>query len=49
MKRNGGVNEMKPAKCRVTEVTSSQDSVMLGTYGEILSRSPVLYLICRTY
>ena len=39
MKRNSGVREMEPVKCRVTEVTSLQDSVMLGTYGEIMNRS----------
>jgi hypothetical protein len=39
MKRNSGVREMEPVKCRVTEVASPQDSVMLGTYGEIMSRS----------
>jgi hypothetical protein len=45
MKRNSGVRELEPVKCRVTEVASPQDSVMLGTYGEINSRSLAFYII----
>jgi hypothetical protein len=45
MKRNSGVKEMEPVKCRVTEVARPQDSVMLGTYGEIMSRSLPFYII----
>jgi len=45
MKRKRGVREMEPVKCRVTEVANLQDSVMLGTYGEIMSRSLALYII----
>jgi hypothetical protein len=49
MKRNSGVREMEPVKCRVTEVAGPQDSVILGTYGEIMSRSLAFYIIRRTY
>jgi len=45
MKRKSDVREMEPVKCRVTEVASPQDSVMLGTYGEIMSRSLAFYII----
>lgn len=30
---------------REAEVTSTQDSVILGTYGEIMSRSLAFYII----
>lgn len=44
MKRNSSVREMEPVKCRVTEVASPRDSVMLGTYGEIMNRSLASYI-----
>jgi hypothetical protein len=45
MERNSDVREMEPVKCRVTEVTSLQDSGMLGTYGGILHTPAVMYMI----
>jgi len=48
MKKNSSVREMEAVRCRVTEVASVRDSVMLGTYGEIMSRSLFISLDERT-
>lgn len=37
--------EMNPVKCRVTTVTNTEDSVMLGTYDAIPNTSAVMDII----
>jgi hypothetical protein len=49
MKRYSEVREIQPVKCRVKEVKSLQDSVMLGTYGGILHTLAVMYIIWCMY
>jgi hypothetical protein len=40
---------MNPVKCRVTTVTNTEDSVMLGTYDAIPNTSAVMDIIWWKY